>query len=134
MRLQQANTDGVVTAFAYDPAHRLVRATSPDTELVIDRDPLGRVLLETVGGHSVESRYDAVGHRTEQRLPSGAASRWEYGADDQPTVLHMTGHTLAFSYHQAGREIGCQVGATDITSQEWDALHRVASRTVRPGR
>jgi YD repeat-containing protein len=76
-----------VSTFAYDTAGRVAAATTPDAEVRLRRDPLGRVVSEAIDGREVASRYDLLGRRIWRRTPEGVESRWEYGADDRPGAL-----------------------------------------------
>src|SRR5262249_15461389 len=94
-----------VSTFEYNPVGYLSRAAGPDAELVLERDPLGRVLAETCDGGTVVSRYDPLGRRVYRRTPSGAETWWEYGADELPVALHTAGQTVRFGYDAARREV-----------------------------
>ena len=117
------------TTFGYDPAGRLLRATSPEVDLRFERDSLGRVLAEIRDGQRVTSAYDVLGRRTHRRTPSGVESRWEYDAGHRPTALHTGGATVTFAHDAAGRETRRAVGRLALT-QSWDANHRLLSQTV----
>jgi len=123
-------TDNGVATFGYDAAGRMVRATNADAEVSFDRDPLGRVLAETCNGRTLTSTYDLLGRRTHRRTPSGAQSRWEYGAGEMPSALHTAGRTLRFDYDPAGREVERHLDAGAVLAQSWDANHRLASQTL----
>lgn len=122
-----------VTTFGYDPAGRLLQATSPDVDLRIDRDPLGRVLAEIRDGQQVTSSYDVLGRRTHRRTPAGVESVWEYDAGHRPAVLRTGGATVSFTHDAAGRETRRAVGGLALT-QSWDANHRLLAQvlTVSP--
>ncbi|MBB3663656.1 RHS repeat-associated protein [Prauserella sediminis] len=119
-----------VTRFEFDPAGRLVAATSPDAEVRYERDGCGRVLTETVNGATVRSSYDELGRRVARVTPSGAESRWSYDANGRPEELSSGGHTIRFSYDAAGREVRRRVDAGAELVQAWDVNHRLASQTL----
>ncbi|MCP2260733.1 RHS repeat-associated core domain-containing protein, partial [Streptoalloteichus tenebrarius] len=126
----EQRSDDAVTTLAYDPAGRLVRAANAHAELTFQRDPLGRVLSETCDGRAVVSSYDALGRRLLRRTPSGAISRWEYGASDQPLALHTAGRTLRFHHDAAGREIQRALDTGPVLASTWDPAHRLISQTL----
>lgn len=119
-----------VTTFAFDAANRMVRASSPDADLLFERDTLGRVLAETVNGSTLRSTYDALGRRVQRLTPSGAESTWTYDDADRPASLTTGGHTVRFNYDIAGREVRRQLGAGAVLAQSWDANHRLISQTI----
>ncbi|WAL67781.1 DUF6531 domain-containing protein [Amycolatopsis cynarae] len=127
--VERRNAAGVAT-FGYDPAGRLVYANDGATALFFQRDALGRVLTETCNGHAVVSSYDALGRRVRRRTPSGAESRWEYDANDQPVVLHTAGRTLRFTYDPAGQELQRHIGAGVVLAQRWNANRQLVSQTI----
>ncbi|MEV0057001.1 RHS repeat-associated core domain-containing protein [Saccharopolyspora shandongensis] len=118
------------TTFTYDELDRLVEAIDPDTQVVLRRDPLGRVLTETINGRTVASAYDALGRRTHRRTPSGAESVWEYDANGRPTALHISGRTVRFGYDAAGRELRRALGPNAVLTQDWDANDQLVSQQL----
>lgn len=119
-----------VTRFAYDEMGRLSRAVNRDAEVVFERDALGRVLAETVNGHTVRSEFDAAGRRVARTTATGLRSVWEYDASHRPTALHTGARVLRFGYDQAGHEIERLVDTGAILAQGWDTDHRLVSQTL----
>ncbi|NYI07233.1 putative T7SS-secreted protein [Allostreptomyces psammosilenae] len=135
--VEQRAEDGTTTAsatstttFGYDAAGRLVHAAGPDAEVRFDRDPLGRVLAETVDGRTTTFGYDPLGRRTERRTPSGVLSRWTYDAAGRPATLHTGGHTLALEHDAAGHETTRRLGEHVELTQTWDGNHRLTTQTL----
>ncbi|WP_405806208.1 DUF6531 domain-containing protein [Streptomyces sp. NBC_01187] len=121
-----------VTTFAYDAAGELIRASSPDAEMAVERDAFGRVLTETINGRTISYTYDALGRCTERVTPSGLTSTWTYDAEGQPLELATDHGTLAFAYDAAGRETECRTG--DVTlAQHWDQASRLTTQAARAG-
>ncbi|MEU8184125.1 RHS repeat-associated core domain-containing protein, partial [Micromonospora sp. NPDC049047] len=118
-----------VTTYGYDPAGRLLHATTPEVDLRFDRDPLGRVLAETRDGQVVSSSYDLLGRRAQRRTPAGVDSVWEYDAGHRPVALHTGGATVSFTHDAAGRETRRAVGSLALT-QSWDANHRLLAQIL----
>ncbi|MDX6517107.1 MAG: hypothetical protein QOH73_2773, partial [Gaiellaceae bacterium] len=100
-----------VTRFTYDPAGRVLTATDTNSEIRLERDALGRVISETVNGHTVATSYsDRFGTVTARTRPSGAVTQWSYDESGRPSVLAAGGHHLQFAYD----------GAREV-SRAWDA-------------
>ncbi|SHG10732.1 DUF6531 domain-containing protein [Streptoalloteichus hindustanus] len=127
--VEQRSPDGTST-FAYDPAGRMIRAANTHAELTFHRDPLGQVLTETCADRSVVSTFDPLGRRLLRQTPSGAVSRWEYDAGDQPVALHTAGRTLRFRHDAAGREIQRALDTGPVLASTWDPAHRLLSQTL----
>ncbi|XTZ17757.1 DUF6531 domain-containing protein [Micromonospora echinospora] len=125
----EKRTSEGVTTFGYDPAGRLLHAASPDVELRLERDLLGRVVAEVRDGQRLTSTYDALGRRTHRRAPSGLESTWEYDAGHRPVALRTGGQTIRFTHDAAGRETRRSVGALVLT-QTWDLNHRLLSQAL----
>ena len=121
---------GPETTYAYDAAGALARATSPDAELLFTRDPMGRVLTESVNGATVSYAYDALGRRTHRTTPSGLTSTWTYDAEGRPLELSTDHGALTFTYDAAGREAERRCGAL-VLRQEWDAADRLTVQSAR---
>jgi RHS repeat-associated protein len=118
-----------VATFAYDSVGRMVRATNRDADLVLTRDPLGRITAETTNGRTLTSAYDALGRRVHRRTASGVECTWEFDGNHKPSALHTAGVTLRFGRDAAGREIERIVGDT-VLSQIWDGNHRLRSQSL----
>ncbi|HEU5472183.1 MAG TPA: RHS repeat-associated core domain-containing protein [Actinophytocola sp.] len=129
-RITEKRAAGVLTTFGYDTIGRLVHASNPDAEVIFQRDPMGRVLVESVNGRAVSSVYDVAGRRLRLTTPSGADARWEYDPNDRPVALHTGGHTMRFGYDRAGREILRGLGAGAVLAQTWDPNGRLAAQAV----
>lgn len=132
--------DGTATTrFAFDEAGRMIRAVNADAEILVEHDPRGRVLTESVNGRAVVSRYDPLGRRTYRRTPSGVDSHWTFDANHQPLTLRTGGHTVTFGYDPSGREIERLLDTGTIVAQTWDTSRRLSTQTVsavgggRPG-
>ncbi|MET8746135.1 DUF6531 domain-containing protein [Streptomyces sp. NPDC004728] len=126
---QQDETTDELTTFAYGTRGTLARASNSDAVLTLERDPLGRVLAETVNGRTITSTYDAVGNRLTRTTPSGLASTWTYDAADRPLTLTTAGNTLTFTHDATGHETQRTVGGVTL-SQRWDDTGRITVQTV----
>lgn len=115
------------THYTYDSAGNLVGASSPECDLELSRDPLGRVLSEATNGRTVSYAYDALGRRTRRITPSGLTSTWTYDAEGRATELVTDHGSLCFAYDAAGRETQRRTGSVTLT-QRWDAADRLTEQ------
>ncbi|WP_307808291.1 DUF6531 domain-containing protein [Streptomyces oryzae] len=123
---------GTVTTYTYNATGDLIRASSPDAEVVIERDPLGRVLSETTNGRTISFTYNPLGLPIQRTTPSGLTSTWTYEAEGRPTKLATDHGTLTFAYDAAGRETERRTGDIALT-QQWDKAGRLTTQTARSG-
>ncbi|MGA5363354.1 DUF6531 domain-containing protein, partial [Streptomyces purpurascens] len=108
--VEQRSSDGTVSAFGHNAAGQIVWARNADAEVELRRDPLGRIVHESVNDRVVKSAYDALSRRTERTTPSGVVSRWAYDSEGRPTSLSTQGHTVRFEYDAAGNDVGRRGG------------------------
>ncbi|MCX2734250.1 DUF6531 domain-containing protein [Saccharopolyspora sp. NFXS83] len=126
----ERRTPGATTTFTYDAAGHLYEAMDADTQVRLQRDATGRVLVESVNGRAVVSAYDALGRRTRRLTPSGAETTWQYDSDHRPVALHTTDRTLRFDYDVAGNEIFRALGPNAVLTQDWNANHQLLSQRI----
>ncbi|SEO97695.1 DUF6531 domain-containing protein [Amycolatopsis saalfeldensis] len=129
----ERHSEGVLTRYSYDAAGRVVRAVTPHTDLVLQYDPSGRVLSESLNGRVLASRYDAAGNRVWRRTPSGAESTWQYDQRGRPLSLRTGSGLLRFGYDAAGREVQRQLGQSVRLTQTWDETHQMRGQTIEAG-
>ena len=120
------------TRYTYDASGELIRATSPDADLTLERDELGRIVTETTNGRTIRHTYDTLGRRTHRTTPSGLTSTWTYDAEDRPTRLETDHGSLTFTYDAAGREVERRTGEVTLT-QTWDETSRLTAQSTRHG-
>ena len=121
--------DGATTHHTYDPNGLLARATTPDVDLTLTRDPLGRITAETVNGHTLSTTYDLLGHPVLRRTPSGALSRWDHDPAGRPVQLANDNEVLTFGWDTAGRQTSRRFGATTL-QQAFDPVGRLLTQTL----
>ncbi|MFH8980746.1 DUF6531 domain-containing protein [Streptomyces varsoviensis] len=119
-----------ITTYAYDAAGGLAGATNADAALTIERDALGRPVLETVNGRATRYEYDALGRRTRRVTPSGLTSEWTYDAEGRPTELHSEAGSLTFAYDAAGRELERSLAGGASLTQTWDKNDRLTTQSI----
>ncbi|MGW5691557.1 putative T7SS-secreted protein [Streptomyces asiaticus] len=122
-------TTGEQTTYTYDANGALVHASTPTTELTREHDLLGRVISETINGHTTAHRYDALGRRTLRTTPTGLTSIWSWDRTSRPSALTTAGHTLTFTHDAAGRETQRTTGEVAL-AQGWDRANRLTTQTI----
>ncbi|MFE9341388.1 RHS repeat-associated core domain-containing protein, partial [Streptomyces sp. NPDC007063] len=121
-----------VTTYTYNATGDLVRASSPGAEVVIERDPLGRVLTETTNDRTLSYTYNPLGLPVQRTTSSGLTSTWTYDADGRAVELATDHGTLTFTYDAAGRETERRTGDISLI-QQWDAADRLTTQTASSG-
>ncbi|QKV94102.1 RHS repeat protein [Streptomyces sp. NA02950] len=126
---QHDEATGEETVYSYDATGSLCRATNAQADLILERDPMARVVAETVNGRTTTYGYDAVGNRTRRTTPSGLTSTWSYDPMGLPTALTTAEQTLTFAYDATGRETRRSTGAVTL-DQTWDPSGRLATQSL----
>ena len=109
-----------LTTFAYDLLGRMLHAGNADARVHFRYDPLSRLTEEvqehqapggeaTLGRYAWRHAYDALGNRTDSRMPGGRHVQWLYYGSGHLHQIRVDGHVLS-----------------DI---ERDALHQEIERT-----
>lgn len=130
---QRHEETGRETTFAYDDAGRLVRATNPDVDLVLTRDPVGRITAESTNGRTLTTEFDAVGRRVWRGFPSGRVSEWTYDLAGRPTSLRSAGLDLDFTHDGMGREVDRRFGEDVRFTREWNLRSQLAAQVTTVG-
>ncbi|MGK5531096.1 polymorphic toxin type 30 domain-containing protein [Streptomyces sp. URMC 129] len=131
--ISEKRTADQSTQYTYDLAGRLLGASSPEAEVVIDRDRVGRVVAETVNGRTVRTTYNVLGRPLTRTTPSGHTSTWTYDDAGYATALVTGGHTLTFEHDAIGREIRRRIGTDVVITHAWDAAGRPAGQHLAHG-
>ncbi|MER6335524.1 DUF6531 domain-containing protein [Streptomyces tendae] len=129
-QVTRKDVEGAVTSFVYDRLGHLVRATGPDSDLLLQRDPFGAVLAETVDGRTLRNTYDVLGRRVSRTTSSGATSNWAYDVVGRPVRLDLSGHSMAFAYDSEGRETTRRLGESLEVAHVFDELGRLVTQAV----
>ncbi|MFI7275725.1 DUF6531 domain-containing protein [Streptomyces sp. NPDC049879] len=132
-RITRKLVDGRETALSYDPLGRLLRATSPDTDLVIERDGAGRITAEHCDGRAVRHTYDAVGRPVDRVTPSGHVSTREYDAAGRLARIVTAGRTVEFTHDLLGRETRRRLGDGLELTRSWNATGGLAAQALVRG-
>ncbi|WP_345942737.1 RHS repeat-associated core domain-containing protein [Streptomyces sp. SID486] len=127
---QREGASGDITTYSYGPDRKLAHASNPSADVSLKRDPLGRIVAETVKGRTISYEYDALGRRVRRTTPSGLVSEWTYDATGRGTALRTADHTLTFSYDTAGRETERRLGDDVALLQRWSAAGRLTEQSL----
>ena len=128
--IERRTDDGSTTTFDYDRAGRLTGAAGPDCAVEMARDPLGRVLAETVNGRTMASAYDLLGRQINRITPTGRISAWQYDQAGRPATLTSGAQQLSFGHDAAGQETHRWISPTAALTNAWDSLGRLTSRQL----
>ncbi|CAM5381705.1 hypothetical protein SVIOM342S_09477 [Streptomyces violaceorubidus] len=113
-------SDGSITTFRHNAVGQLVWARNSDAEVEIQRDPLGRILRESVNGRVVSSVYDALGtphsesHSVRQWSPGGTTT-----PKTGPLASGCRGTRWTSSDDACGRDVGRRLGPSTVLTQSW---------------
>jgi YD repeat-containing protein len=136
--LSETGSDKSAIAYERDRMGRIVAAVLEENgqriETRLERDALGRVVVERQGDRAVRFSYDARGRRAQRVMPDGATTQYAYDAEDALSGVEHNGYSLAIERDAIGREIrrGDATGRLSIRS-EYDALDRlIEQRATAP--
>jgi RHS repeat-associated protein len=124
------DVQGVVSRFEHDQMGRTIRASGPDTEVILERDALGRVVAETVDGRRVAVTRDLRGRVTHRVTPAGMTSDWTFDAASRPLTLAAGAHTVRFGHDPLGLEIERELDGRVRLRQVFDPQSRLAGQDV----
>ncbi|WP_255311172.1 RHS repeat-associated core domain-containing protein [Streptomyces viridosporus] len=127
--VQVSHGDSAVTAFSYAPTGRLQEVTNAEARVTFETDGAGRIVAETVNGHTFRYAYDAQGRRTWRRTPCGAESSLEYGPEGLSACM-LGEHTFRFVRDRLGREISRTLDDSLTMRQDWDPVGRITRHRV----
>ncbi|MFJ2906314.1 RHS repeat-associated core domain-containing protein [Streptomyces sp. NPDC087212] len=122
--------DDRVTDLTYTVTGQLASAHTRDSTLVVQHDPAGRVLSESVNGRTIRYTYDLLGRRTSRATPTGAISLWSYDEAGRCDELNAGGRRISFTYDAADRLLTRLVGETITLSNVFDSQGRLTSQSV----
>ncbi|GAA4039961.1 putative T7SS-secreted protein [Streptomyces shaanxiensis] len=129
-RVTVKNADGDETRYTYDPVGSLIAAATPESELVLQRDRMGRLRTEMHEGRILTFDRDALGRPVRRITPSGAVTSYAYDAAGNRVGLRIDGHTLDSAFDAAGRETRRHVDTALTQANRWDPAGRLLARTV----
>ncbi|MFE0421372.1 putative T7SS-secreted protein [Streptomyces sp. NPDC058953] len=133
-RVVAKSTTDRLTRYTYDPVGRLIRAASPDSELIYQYNRMGQVKTELVDGRASTYAYDATGRRTRRVTPSGQVTSYSYDAAGRTSRLTAGAHEVAFTRDESGRESVRRYGETLALTSMRDESGRITNQEVLAGR
>ncbi|MFB6630299.1 RHS repeat-associated core domain-containing protein [Streptomyces sp. NPDC056362] len=116
--------DGSASHFDHDESGHVAQIVNAHSRILLERDPLGRVVSETVNGATLSFAYDALGRRVARRTPSGAESRMEYAPGGLASYTAGE-HVFRFERDALGRETARFVDDSLEMRQDWDPVGRI---------
>lgn len=132
-RTTMRDAEGSLTTYEYNVAGDLVRATSPDADVVREVDLLGRLRTEMTNGRTISYSYDQLHRRVRRVTPTGHVSAWSYDPSGHCTGLVTTGGTMSFEFDEAGRECRRIVNGRLTLASSWDTEHRLTGQSLHAG-
>lgn len=132
--IRQVLSTGEETSFEYDESNALAVAKNADSEILFERDPLGRVIREIQNGHVIDRQFDSYGMVTRLSSSLGADFKYEFDANcdlirveiGEKDVLELTRNS-----HGEVRESRFSGGVT--MNRNFDALGRPVTDRVAVG-
>ncbi|WP_324786351.1 DUF6531 domain-containing protein [Streptomyces sp. H51] len=112
------------TSYVYDRLGRLIHASGPGCDLLLERDRAGRTVTEWINGRTLTSAYDPRGQRVTRVTPSGVRARYAYDAVGRTARLDTSDHVIDFTHDAAGQEIGRLIDDSLRFVQAWDVAGR----------
>ncbi|MFD7705464.1 RHS repeat-associated core domain-containing protein [Streptomyces caelestis] len=127
--IQVVHNSSVVSAFSYAPTGRIQEITNANARITLEANDAGRIVAETVNGHTFRYAYDAQGRCTWRRTPSGAESRLEYGPEGLNACV-IGEHTFRFERDALGREVSRILDGSLAMRQDWDPVGRITRHSI----
>ncbi len=130
-----------LTTFAYDLLGRMLHAGNGDARVHFTYDPLSRLTEEvqehlapegagTLGRYAWHHAYDALGNRTDSRMPGGRHVQWLYYGSGHLHQIRVDGHVLSDIERDAlHQEIERTQGALE-SRYGWDPMGRLVAHKV----
>jgi RHS repeat-associated protein len=123
--------------YRYRADGMMCAAVNDTIEVELERDAVGRVLVERQGEHWVSSTYDRAGRRVELRSSLGAHQVIERDASGLPSRVTVCGSqadqrdwTVEFERDLHGAELERRMPGGVISSHTYDALGRVQRHRI----
>ncbi|WP_338863086.1 RHS repeat-associated core domain-containing protein [Myxococcus stipitatus] len=123
--------DGSETKLEYDANGYLSKVITAHSELILERDALGRITAEVQNGLRVQRRFDALGRRVSVSTEMGGEVHYTWDNAGRCTGLRRGEVTLRFERDEVGRvhtrHLG-EIGALEFTH---DVMDRVVAQRYR---
>jgi RHS repeat-associated protein len=125
--------DGGCASFEYDAAGFVIRASNADSDLVLDRDPIGRVVLESQNDYVLRRRYDAKGNLQQLDSPSELQINYKFDKNGLLSELRVDGYEpIRLERDARGAEVSRALPARQALYQEHDAVGKLIQQSLLP--
>lgn len=125
LREVDSTSDGtapLITRYGYDERGLMLSAKNGDALVVLERDPIGRIVAETINGRRIESTYDCCGNRTERRIGDHVS---KHRFDPMGAIVEAVlgpHEALRFDRDRRGQELYRENGTGFRLDQSYDAI------------
>ena len=125
--IEARRSDGSVTSYAYDAAGRLVRETADGVATTYDYDPAGQLLARRDAGGRTDFGYDESGRRVREIGPAGERRfGWDpRGFLSSITTITRAGDTVAARTQRLTVDALGELAAVDDEPVLWDSAAEV---------
>lgn len=130
--VSRTTPDGVETRYEYDALSFPVKVSMPGSELIFERDAMGRVLSETHNGITVRNMFDAEGRRVELGSDLAPPTRFEWTPGSLCAAIHREEGTVRFRYGPQGEEVRRELPGGAVLEQAYDKLGRLLEQSYLP--
>ena len=104
--IQKSYPDNTRDSYTYDANHRMVSAVNNVANVAFAYDRTGRLVSETLNGHTTRYMYNVAEGKRTYTYPSGMSIVEHLNARDQITSILQNGNEVAaMSYNVAGQKI-----------------------------
>ena len=129
-----AHNNEAPTTYRYDATGALIEASTATATVQLERDPLGRVVREHQGAHTIHHEYDARGQRVTLRSSLGAAFAWQHDAMGNLAAVQAGESWQARLLHDArGLELQRQLSGGVRLDWSRDDIGRPTNQRVAVG-
>ena len=125
--------DGSCATFEYDAAGFVIRASNADSDVVLDRDQMGRVIHESQNGYGLRRRYDAKGNVQQLDSPSDLQINYKFDANGLLSELRVQGYEpMRLERDACGAEVSRALSGRQTLYQEYDAIGKLIQQSLLP--
>jgi len=116
--------------FDYDIAGNLCRIQNKDADVCFERDIMGRIIKERCNGHEINSRYNALGRRTQLTSSLGADIEAAYNPWGDLENLSTEGWASGYKHDRMGLETERVLPGNIRRETQRDGLGRVTGQEI----
>jgi RHS repeat-associated protein len=131
--VKEEHHDGSLAAYRYNKDGMLLQAFNEDGQIELQRDNLGRVVMEKQGKYEVTKKYDIDGNCIFTGSNLGAAIDMQFDDLGNVTKMKAGEWNAAFKRDDFGLELQRQMSGAVQVDIERDKLGRVMRRSIGVG-